>query len=75
VGEILERRRKETAERIKKLRGRLDDADKYCVDKACVYVTGSYGRNETSQFSDLDLFIAGHGTADKPELSRLTKSW
>jgi len=71
VRDILERRRKETAERIKELQALLDAADKLCADKACVYVTGSFGRCETSQYSDLDLFIAGYGTSEKPDLSRL----
>ena len=46
--------------------------------KACVYMTGSFGRGEASKYSDLDLFIVGRGngkpTRDgKPgsELSRL----
>ena len=34
-------------------------------------MTGSFGRRETSQYSDLDLFIAGYGTSEKPDLSRL----
>ena len=71
MGEVLKRRRKETADRIEELRALLDQADKLCTDKACVYVTGSFGRRETSQHSDLDLFIAGYGTSEKPALSRL----
>ena len=71
MGEILERRRRETAERTKTLRDELDDAERHCSSGACVYVIGSYGRKETSQFSDLDLFIAGYGTLEKPKLSRL----
>ena len=69
--EVLDRRRKETTHRITELRALLDVADKLCTDKACVYVTGSFGRRETSQYSDLDLFIAGYGTSEKPALSRL----
>jgi predicted nucleotidyltransferase len=38
--------------------------------KGCVYVTGSFGRNEASEHSDLDLFIVGKG-AEQPLLSRL----
>jgi predicted nucleotidyltransferase len=71
VGELLERRRQKTAERIKNLRDALKDAEVLCGDRACVYMTGSFGRGETSSRSDLDLFIAGKGNLDKPELRRL----
>jgi len=71
MGEILERRRAETTERIESLRRELKDAEALCGERACVYVTGSFGRRETSPHSDLDLFIAGKSTLDKPELSRL----
>ena len=71
MGELLNRRRKETAERIKSLRDALADAEALCGDRACVYVTGSFGRGETSPHSDLDLFIAGRGDLKQPELSRL----
>lgn len=71
MGEILERRRVGTTERIKSLRNELRDAEALCGDRACVYVTGSFGRRETGPHSDLDLFIAGKSNLDKPELSRL----
>lgn len=71
MGELLERRRRETDDRTKRLRALLEDADKLCADKACVYVTGSFGRGETSSNSDLDLFIAGYGTAVNRALSSL----
>jgi predicted nucleotidyltransferase len=71
MGEILEHRRKETAERVEKLRAELGDAEKLCADKACVYVTGSYGRREASRHSDLDLFIVGKGSPDDPALRGL----
>ncbi len=87
MGEILNRRRNETQRRIKKLRTKLAETETYCQGKACVYVTGSYGRREASRHSDLDLFIVGYGTVEKPALSGLdeilvkadlihvTKSW
>jgi predicted nucleotidyltransferase len=37
----------------------LESAEKLASKKACVYATGSYGRGEASQYSDLDLFIVG----------------
>jgi predicted nucleotidyltransferase len=57
VGEILNRRRAETAQRIEKLRQELRRAEELCGETACVYMTGSFGRGEASAHSDLDLFI------------------
>jgi len=71
MGELLSKRRAETAKRIESLRGKLTDADQLCGDKACVYMTGSFGRGEASSFSDLDLFIVGHGTRKEPVLTGL----
>lgn len=68
MGELLNRRRKETQGRIKRLRTKLADAEKLCQGKACVYATGSYGRGEASRHSDLDLFIVGHGSVEEPAL-------
>lgn len=71
MGALLNRRRKETARRIQELRKKLTEAEARCEGKACVYATGSYGRGEASQHSDLDLFIVGHGTVKNPALRGL----
>lgn len=55
----LVRRRDFSSGIIQKLRGNFAGAAKYASGKACVYATGSFGRCEASEFSDLDLFIAG----------------
>lgn len=60
MGELSDRR-SQTAERIKDLRNRLTAAEAIASGKACVYMTGSFGRCEASTFSDLDLFILGKG--------------
>lgn len=73
MGELLEKRRTETKERIEALRHDLVDAEKLCSDSVCVYATGSFGRGEASPYSDLDVFIVGGGTPEKPALSRLTE--
>lgn len=52
-------RRSQTTARIAKLQERLRDAEALAEGKACVYATGSFGRCEASQHSDLDLFIVG----------------
>lgn len=58
MGELSERR-SQTVERIEDLRNRLTAADAIASGKACVYMTGSFGRGEASMHSDLDLFILG----------------
>src|SRR6266702_2640507 len=55
----LDRRRQYSSETIVKLRSKIIGAGKFASNKACVYATGSFGRCEASQHSDLDLFIAG----------------
>jgi hypothetical protein len=61
----LSNRRAQTAARIETLRGKLVEAEKLASGKACVYATGSFGRGEASQYSDLDLFIVGKGFTDE----------
>lgn len=63
MGALLDDRRKETTKRFEGLKKQLADAERLCGDVACVYVTGSYGRNESSSHSDLDLFIVGAADA------------
>jgi predicted nucleotidyltransferase len=71
VGATLKARRAETASRIEQLRKALAQTEKFIATKACVYVTGSFGRGESSAFSDLDLFIAGKNTGDDRALRPL----
>jgi predicted nucleotidyltransferase len=73
MGEILDRRRSETARLIEKLRHELVRAEELCGDNACVYITGSFARGEASAHSDLDLFIVSQGTRKDPTLSRLNE--
>lgn len=71
MGAFLERRRAETASRLSDLRSRLDGADALTRGRACVYLTGSFGRLEASPHSDLDLFIMGRVDGGDRALSRL----
>ena len=73
MGELLNQRRAQTADRIKLLRAEVSRAEQLCRGAACVYVTGSFGRREASTHSDLDLFIVGIGTHKDPALSRLNQ--
>ncbi|WP_200340079.1 nucleotidyltransferase domain-containing protein [Rhodovibrio sodomensis] len=55
----LTRRRQVSSENIRQIVGKLERARGLCDGKACVYATGSYGRLEATNESDLDLFIVG----------------
>src|SRR5277367_5502265 len=61
----LSNRRSQTSQRIEQLRSRLTAAEEIAAGKACVYMTGSFGRCEASEFSDLDLFILGKNNGKK----------
>jgi predicted nucleotidyltransferase len=71
VGKVLAARRSETQSRLTKLQEHLQDAAHRVDDKACVYITGSFGRGEASKHSDLDLFIVGLRTNKERALPRL----
>jgi predicted nucleotidyltransferase len=71
VGQLLEERRRQAAERITKLQAELKEAEELCKGKACAYITGSVARGEASTHSDLDLFIVSKGTLRDPDLTRL----
>ena len=73
MGELLERRRRETAERIYKLRLDLSAAEAQCSETACVYMTGSFSRGEANSHSDLDLFIVGKAIDGKRTLGGLNE--
>jgi predicted nucleotidyltransferase len=60
LSSLLKTRRAEAKQRLNALNDRLSAANKLAEGKACVYVTGSFGRGEGCRHSDLDLFIVGH---------------
>ena len=55
----INRRRRFTGDKFGLIQNELAAAKKICRTDACVYATGSYGRHEASEGSDLDLFIVG----------------
>jgi predicted nucleotidyltransferase len=55
----LSERRAQTKERLQLLRQEVKAVESLAVGKACVYATGSFGRCEASEHSDLDVFIVG----------------
>jgi predicted nucleotidyltransferase len=71
MGEVLAARRTETQSRLAKLQTHLQDAAHRAEGRACVYITGSFGRGEASKYSDLDLFIVGLGSREHRALPRL----
>lgn len=62
--QALEARREYSTQKLAELRERLVPAEAIARGKACVYVTGSFGRGEACEHSDLDLFIVGRTTTD-----------
>ncbi len=48
-----------TENKILEIKDNLNEASNLIADKACIYMTGSFGRGEASIYSDLDLFIVG----------------
>lgn len=74
MGTTLETRRRYSGERFKALSDQLGEAPQICEKKACVYATGSFGRLEASEHSDIDLFIVSlHDEQDGKHVDRLTK--
>ena len=69
MGELATRRAK-TQERLNQLRSMLVEAESLASGKACVYATGSFGRQEASLHSDLDLFIVGKTEDGKGKVSK-----
>jgi hypothetical protein len=59
LGNILDVRRDGSAKRLHEFQSKLDRAKEIAGEKACVYITGSFGRAEASTHSDLDVFIVG----------------
>jgi predicted nucleotidyltransferase len=71
MGKVLETRRNNTRTRFQELQKQLNTAAKTAANRVCVYATGSFGRGEASDYSDLDLFIVGLGQKNSRKLSRL----
>jgi Nucleotidyltransferase domain len=71
MGDLIKFRKAQTDKRLSKIKTLLKSAARYAKGKGCVYTTGSFGRGEASQFSDLDLFIVGQSLNGKRSLGRL----
>ena len=53
----IERRAQYSDNKIKEISLQLDDINIILGNKTCIYLTGSFGRGDASEDSDLDLFI------------------
>lgn len=73
MGALLDRRRKQSANRLAELQGRLTTAEQIEAGKACIYETGSFAREEANVHSDLDLFIVGRGSIVNGRVQRALK--
>lgn len=73
--ELILERRKYSLMRLAEVRqrvGGIDPLEK--LPNLCIYVTGSYGRLEASEYSDLDLFFIHRGTRKKDQVPRIEKT-
>jgi predicted nucleotidyltransferase len=71
--DFLKNRQRFVNSRLDEIKKELEKASKLAEGKACVYLIGSYGRGEASEYSDLDLFIVGGGTKEERELKNLNE--
>lgn len=62
-------------QQLTKLRAAVSELpDVEGLDDLCIYVTGSYGRFEASQESDLDLFFVRLGSKETNSISKIQKT-
>jgi predicted nucleotidyltransferase len=72
---ILGPRRSDSGRKLNALRDCVSaEADVIKQTKLAIYVTGSYGRLEASEFSDLDIFFIAAGSRDRDGLSHVEKT-
>src|SRR5690348_12814042 len=74
VGELSDRRAL-TAEKMSLLRSKLSATENLLKGKACVYVTGSFGRAEASAYSDLDLLSSQRRTVRATQMASAQASF
>ena len=72
--ELLVSRRDYARCRLDEIASRIDELEELQdLANLCIYVTGSFGRLEASEHSDLDLFFIHEGASDTP-ISRIKKT-
>lgn len=63
-------RRSSSDTRLDRLRSHVEPAQDLIGEAGCIYVTGSYGRGESSGYSDVDVFVALNEDSDDLEARR-----
>lgn len=72
---VLKARSEYSKERIGQLKDKVREISELVLaPKLCIYVTGSYGRFEASQHSDLDLFFIYKGSEEEAGIPRVNKT-
>ena len=71
----LSSRRDYSKRRLEEVRSRVEGIVKGDVfPDLCIYVTGSFGRLEASEYSDLDLFFVHRGSSSSNSIPRIRKT-
>ena len=72
---LLTSRQERSLSRLEQLRSQISCLDSLAaLPNLCIYVTGSFGRLEASQYSDLDLFFIDSGHSAAQPVSRIAKT-
>src|SRR5690606_19508850 len=73
--DVIAERKKYSDERLAALKQEVHEkAELRNAEELCIYVTGSFGRGEASEFSDLDLFFVHSGAAAKHPVTKIDKA-
>ena len=74
MNQIIQKRSKQSLERLEEIKEKVKAIEVLGeLPELCIYVTGSFGRLEASEFSDLDLFFINKGSGKTP-IKRLKKT-
>jgi predicted nucleotidyltransferase len=72
---LVEERKKYSLERISQIRDGIKSIPELKENgDLCIYVTGSYGRLEANEYSDLDLFFINKGSLKTNRVSNINKT-
>ena len=72
---LLANRKRYSTERLGSIRDRIERIEELeALPSLCIYVTGSYGRLEASESSDLDIFFIHQGSSASDSIPRIHKT-
>jgi hypothetical protein len=73
--DLIQTRKNYSSGRLLELKKRITQIDILSkMPELCIYVTGSYGRHEASEYSDLDLFFLHKGRLNNNKVSNINKT-